>query len=112
MSDQKSKTVALDAGEWQGVVLVNLGVLQRFVTGTALLTDDHLPHLDNHIERLKTLLHGWRIASAQAIAAQNAQQQTVVEVPEANLNGAAPKKPGWPKGKPRTRKPAVTAVVQ
>lgn len=108
------KTMQLAPADWRQLCILNVEQLHGFVSGIpaqtekgdAALTDEHMALIEAHIGKGRAFLTAWRKSRVPMVAAPEASR-----VEQKATNGAAaPKRGGWPKGKPR--KPRVQEMVQ
>lgn len=106
MTDTPRSTAQLMPEEWKQLCLLNLGQLHTFLnsipsateTGASNLTEQHVAMIEAQIGRTATFLNAWRRARIPGGVAD--QREEVAPVKQAT-NGAAKRKGGWPRGKPR-----------
>lgn len=111
------KVVALNVTQWKAVVLSDLATLHQALVNIQAPSDLDIANIDLFVANTRNMLHGWKVAGAQAAAQAQAVQATVApEKPvEARAsNGAAPPKRrgGWPAGKARKAKAVPQVAAQ
>lgn len=107
-----NKVAQLTPEEWKQLVLLNAAQLQNWLqgipgnteSGAAGVTADHLALVDGHLNRLRTFLRAWSVAKIDVPAQRSAPSQPATST----IDAAAKGKGGWPKGKKRTPRAAVT----
>lgn len=111
------KVVALNVTQWKAVVLSDLATLHQALANIQAPSDVDIANIDQFVANTRNMLHGWKVAGAQAAALAAAQTQQVNVTAEERTepvqvtNGTTPPKGkgGWPKGKKRNA-PAQAAT--
>lgn len=106
-----SKTTTLSAEQWKSLCLLNVTQLHNFLQAVPSNMESGAPGMDearmgaigNHLEELDRFMRAWSLTKLpQAEQTEEAPKAEAAEATE------APKRGGWPKGKPRKPK-EVTA---
>lgn len=108
-----SKTVQLSPEEWKQLCLLNVGQLQTYLQALTTPAPEHMAAIEAHMARWRDHMAAWCLA--RPLSTQPAAQTIAVEPeikPETNGAIAPKRKGGWPKGKPRPRKPVVQEATQ
>ncbi|MCA6108121.1 hypothetical protein [Bradyrhizobium cenepequi] len=110
--NDKPNTFAISRTEWRALFLQNIQEMVHFVSGTDVLTAANRVALTAHLDRLKIIGAAWSVASyaeAPSASAPAAPVDVPAETPAAPEAPQAQekRKPGWPKGKKRTKKQVV-----
>lgn len=106
------KTLALSSREWNALLTVNATDLANLFQAQPIPTPELCAQLAQRIDRMRAILPGWLASvphAAPDAPKESAQPSAQVA---AQANGAAPKKGGWPKGKPRKKRNAPGIAQQ
>lgn len=104
----RPKTLALGTREWNALLAHNSGELAAFFQQQPIPSAETYTHIVQHLDRMKEILPGW-LATAQPPVVRE-QQVSAPQPAPAQTNGAARRKGGWPKGKPRKRAAPAQAI--
>jgi len=105
-----AQTLSLNARQWRVLMNDHLEVLKAGVAAAETLDEKGLKEVMRLLDQVRLMASAWYQNSpapaAEAVAPEPQAEQPV----EQQANGAAPKRGGWPKGKPRKRMNPAGAV--
>lgn len=111
MTDKQ--TLSLNASEWRGLLMQNLVQAHEFAQGKHRIDPNELKLVHERLDRMKALVAAWHLsqpALPPGMSNPGVQQET--SAPVSQVNGAEPKRRGWPAGKKRGPRKQHAQVVQ